>query len=135
MAAEKKENQPLRDRVAQLEAELKESREKQLELNKELGANEEKLRLTTAKNREYKEVAKRENEIARKYSKEKNEAVKKLNDKFRLQKQLEAMVGQLTAEVHEIKREQRAVKCSPEGSRDEQKQDISLKEKQPCASQ
>jgi cell division protein FtsB len=41
IAAEKKENQPLRDRVAQLEAELKESREKQLELNKELGAKEE----------------------------------------------------------------------------------------------
>ena len=61
MAAEKKENQPLRDRIAQLEAELKEAREQQLELNKALGANEEKLRLATAKNSEYKEVARREN--------------------------------------------------------------------------
>ena len=61
IAAEKKENQPLRDRVAQLEAELKESREQQLELTKALGANEEKLRLVTAKNSEYKEVARREN--------------------------------------------------------------------------
>ena len=66
LATEKKENQPLRDRVAQLEAELKEAREQQLELTKALGAKEERLR--------------QETESTTKWRKERNNAVKKANE-------------------------------------------------------
>lgn len=70
-----KANKPLRERVSQLETELKESIDKQLELTKKLGANEEKLRQVT--------------ESTNKWKKERNNAIKKANETVSKYKQMQ----------------------------------------------
>jgi predicted nucleic acid-binding Zn-ribbon protein len=70
-----KANKPLRERVAQLETELKESIDKQLELTKKQGANEEKLRQVT--------------ESTNKWKKERNNAIKKANETVSKYKQMQ----------------------------------------------
>ena len=70
-----KANKPLRERVSQLETELKESIDKQLELTKKLGANEEKLRQVT--------------ESTNKWKKERNKAIKKANETVSKYKQMQ----------------------------------------------
>ena len=70
-----KANKPLRERVSQLETELKESIDKQLELTKKQGANEEKLRQVT--------------ESTNKWKKERNNAIKKANETVSKYKQMQ----------------------------------------------
>ena len=127
-----KANKPLRERVSQLETELKESIDKQLELTKKLGANEEKLRqVTESTNKRKKErnkAIKKANETVSKY--------KQMQEEYRLKQEAGAeQVAKLVAEVQAIRLQQESAVKQDSAPEKREKEYASLGKQEPCASQ